>query len=101
LHTPLIVVVGHEKCGAVSAALGGGHAPGHISSIVETILPSVEKVKGDAGDPLENAVRANSQRMATTLAQTGPIISEAVKAGQTKVVSAVYSLGSGKVEVLK
>ncbi len=101
LHSPVIIVVGHEKCGAVAAAVAGGRAPGHIQSIVEAIAPSVEKSKNDPGDKLDNAIRANAQRMAESLGQTAPIINAAVAAGQVKVVPAEYSLETGKVNLLK
>jgi len=101
LHTQLIVVMGHEKCGAVSAAVAGGEAPGHLQSVVDALEPAVEETKGQAGDPVDNAVRANAKRMAGILTQVGPVLSEAVKAGKLKVVAARYDLDSGQVEILK
>ena len=101
LHTPLIVVMGHEKCGAVSAAVAGGEAPGHLQSVVDALEPAVEQTKGQAGDPVDNAVRANAQRMAGILTHVEPILSEAIKAGKLKVVAARYDLDSGQVEILK
>lgn len=59
LGTRLVVVVGHTECGAVSAAVSGGEVHGHLRAVVEAIKPAVEKVKGQAGDPVDNAVRAN------------------------------------------
>jgi carbonic anhydrase len=100
LHTPVIVVLGHEKCGAVSAALGGGHAPGHIHGIVEAIQPAVKETKGQAGDPLDNAVAANVRRVVKQLQAAGPILNELVKAGKLKIVGARYDLDTGKVEIL-
>lgn len=59
LGVPLVMVLGHERCGAVAAAVEGGNAPAHINSLVKAIQPAVERVKGKAGDLLDNAVRAN------------------------------------------
>jgi len=56
LGSRLIVVLGHERCGAVTAALAGGSAPGHIESLVRAIQPAVAASKEMKGDPLANAV---------------------------------------------
>jgi carbonic anhydrase len=100
LHAPLIVVVGHAKCGAVAAAVGGGEAPGHIRSIVGALEPAVEQVKGLPGDKAENALRANAQFVASILRRVEPILGESVKAGKVKVVAARYDLESGRIEIL-
>ena len=61
LNIPLLMVLGHEKCGAVKATIEAveqnATAPAHIGALVEGIRPAVEKVKGQAGDALDNAVR--------------------------------------------
>src|SRR5450432_4661515 len=54
LGARLIVVLGHERCGAVTAALSGGSAPGHANSIVREIQPAVAASKGKEGDALAN-----------------------------------------------
>lgn len=101
LHVPLIVVVGHEKCGAVSAAVAGGTAPGHMHSFVDSIAPAVESTKDAPGDRVDNAVRANALRMVAILLHVEPIISEAEQSGKLKIVAARYDLGTGQVEILK
>lgn len=101
LGAKLIVVMGHEKCGAVAATVAGGHAPGHIHSIVDAIQPALERVKDLTGDKVENVVRASAQRTAEILSRVEPIVGESVKAGKTKVVAARYELNSGRVEILK
>ncbi len=100
LRTPLIVVLGHEKCGAVSAALGGGHAAGHIHTVVEAIRPAVKSSKDQSGDPLDNAVVANVLLVVKQLQTAKPVLSELIKAGKLKVVGARYDLDTGKVELL-
>jgi len=59
LGTPLVVVMGHQRCGAVAAALSfaqtATRAPGNIQTIVDGIGPAVETARAQAGDPLENA----------------------------------------------
>ena len=98
LGSPLLVVLGHEHCGAVAAAVADAKEPGHIASIVKAIRPAVERTKAEPGDPLQNAIVANVQDVAAQLRRQGPIISEAVKSGRLKITGAVCSLKSGKVE---
>ena len=100
LHVPLIMVIGHERCGAVAAAVAGGHAPGHIAQIVASIAPAVKATAEQDGDKINNAVIAHAQMTATALRACGPIIAEAVKSGKVKVVAARYDLDSGRVEIL-
>lgn len=100
LGAGLIVVVGHSKCGAVAATLAGGHAPGHLPSIVRSIEPAVKRSAGEPGDKIDNAVRTNAQLVAAELQACGPMLSEAVARGNLKVVAARYDLASGKVRML-
>lgn len=92
--------MGHEKCGAVAATVAGGHAPGHIHSIVDSLEPALESVKAQEGDKVDLTVRANARRVADILSRLEPIISESVKSGEVKVVAARYELGSGKIDFL-
>jgi carbonic anhydrase len=95
LGTRLIVVLGHERCGAVSAALAGGSAPGHINSLVRDIQPAVAASKGKDGDALTNAIHENDAEVAAKIrkdAQLGDLSS------RVKVVEGYYDLDTGKVE---
>jgi carbonic anhydrase len=74
--------------------------PGHIASIIKAIQPAVARTKGQPGDALENAVRANVQDIAAHLRRTSPVLSEKVKAGRLKVMGATFSLATGKVELV-
>lgn len=97
LHVPLLVVLGHQHCGAVTAAVEGGGAVGHIGALVNLLRPAVEKTRGLNGDPVENAVRANVEMMVKQLRASTPILAPLVSQGKLKVVGAVYSLDTGKV----
>jgi carbonic anhydrase len=97
LGTRLVVVLGHERCGAVDATLKGGKAPGHIASLVKAIKPSVEKGKKEKGDPLENSIKNNTLSVAQKIRTSKPILDELVKEGKVKVVTARYDLDDGKV----
>jgi carbonic anhydrase len=98
---PVILVLGHTRCGAVSAAVAGGEVPGHVGSIVEKIKPAVEETKGKEGDAVDNAVRANVRNVVNQLRGAGPILSGLVKAGKLRVVGGCYDLDTGKVGMVE
>jgi len=97
LHIPLLVVLGHESCGAVTGAVQGGDAAGHIAVLMSLIKPAVERSRGMSGDPVANAVRANVQLVVQQLRSSTPILAELVAHGKLKIVGAVYSLETGEV----
>jgi len=101
LGTRLIVVLGHQRCGAVSAAVSGAKDTGEIPELVKAILPAVEETKDRSGDHIDNAVRANARDIAKRLQSSGPIITPLVQSGELKIVPAYYSLDTGQVELLK
>jgi carbonic anhydrase len=98
--TPLLVVLGHARCGAVAAALEGGEVPGHIRSLVEAIKPAIEMVREQPSDPLDNAVRANVRRTVDELKASQPVLAELVRQKKLKIIGTHYALQSGKVEVI-
>ena len=100
LHTPLIVVLGHSRCGAVGATVAGGELEGHLPSLAAAIQPAVDQVKDQPGDLTDNAVRANARMVAEQVRSSEPVLSELVNAGELKVVAARYDLGTGVVELL-
>lgn len=104
LGARLIVVLGHEKCGAVKAAVdavhGGPAAPGKIGTLVEAIKPAAASVQGKPGDELDNAVRANVHVVAEKLGQASPVLEPFLKSGELKIVGARYDLDDGKVELV-
>jgi len=100
LHVQLIVVLGHQKCGAVEATVKGGHAPGHIGTLAQAIQPAVEKARSQSGNLVENAIRIHVERMVQELKSAKPILAEAIHKGELQIVGARYDLESGRVEIL-
>ena len=69
--------------------------------MLKAIFPAVEETKGQSGDHIDNAVRANARDIAKRLQSAGPIITPLVQSGELKIVPAYYSLDTGQVELLK
>jgi carbonic anhydrase len=97
----LIVVIGHQHCGAVKAAretiAAKGTAPGHIQSLVTAIQPAVETTaKGD----LEATIKANVDHVVRALRSSTPILKAKVDSGEVRVVGAYYRLDTGSVTFL-
>lgn len=101
LGARVIVVLGHQRCGAVSAAVSGATEAGDIPNVLKAILPAVEGTKGQPGDPIDNAVRLNARDIAKRLQSTSPLIQPRAQAEEVKIVAAYYSLDTGRVELLK
>jgi carbonic anhydrase len=99
LGARLIVVLGHERCGAVQAALQGGETPGHVAALVEAIGPAVDAVRGQPGDVLDRAVKANVGRVVGEVKSSKPVLAPLVEAGKVRVVGGYYHLASGAVEL--
>lgn len=100
LGTKLVMVLGHERCGAVTAAVQGGHLPGHLPTLMEALQPAVEAPHDAHGDPVEGAMLANVELTAARVRGSAPILSDLVAAGELKVVGARYDLDTGAVEVV-
>lgn len=101
LKAPLIVVLGHQSCGAVKAAIGSnGHAEGNIGSIIKKIIPAVKKVKSStkAGDDMEyNVIVQNVKNVMDNIVSGSSIIKEEQKHGKVQIIGLYYSIETGKV----
>jgi carbonic anhydrase len=97
LGSQLIVVMGHETCGAVQAAMSGHAEGGHIPALTKPISPVIAEAKKMPGDPVHNAVLLNAKRVAKELSQSAPFLKQRVAAGSLDVVVAVYDVTSGRV----
>lgn len=103
LNVPLIVVLGHDSCGAVTATINGREVPGHLDSLVNYIQPAVDEANAVGGEEqlLNNSINNNIKNIVEELNTSQPILSEVVKEGELKVVGARYHLNSGIVEILE
>jgi carbonic anhydrase len=100
IHSPLLVVLGHSKCGAVRAACSGEKMPSrNLDAIVDKISPAVTQAKtyAKANDLIESAVKENVHQSAKDVLANSEIVHEAVKAGKLSVVEAEYGLDTGEV----
>ena len=106
LESPLLLIMGHESCGAVDAAVkaekGEAEFPGHIHDLVEDIRPAVRKAMehGEGDGLLETAVEENVRLVVDQMESSQPIVGKAIKEGRLKVVPARYDLGTGEVTVV-
>ena len=104
LAVPLILVLGHEGCGAVDATIKSlkddKPLPGHMPSLVEAIAPSVKAASSQDGGKLDNAIRQNVIDNVAKLKSATPILSAAVDEKKLKVQGGIYRLKTGKVEMV-
>jgi len=101
LNTPLLVVLGHTKCGAVTAVVTGAEVHGSVQKLVEHIVPAVTKAKsvGATGDQLvEAAIVNNVWNSIADLLKRSPEAKDLVAKGKLQVVGAVYNLETGEVK---
>ena len=100
LGSKVLMVIGHEKCGAVQAALQNKPLPGQIASIVAAIQPAIDRAnKNDSEEFFIDTIKRNVMLQVERL-NSSPLIYDLVQAGNLKVVGAYYSLKTGEVSIL-
>jgi carbonic anhydrase len=101
LAVPLVVVLGHTRCGAVGACVRGDVVPaGSMGLLMDAICPAVDRARTQPGDLLENATRANVAAAVEDLRTSEPLLAARVAAGELEVVGGIYDLDTGVVELL-
>ena len=98
LGTTVIVVLGHESCGAVTAAIGGGDNGHNLNHLLSHITPAI--AASEKGAAVNDVVKKNAELTGTELKNRSAIIRDAVESGKVKIVPAFYNLGSGAVDWL-
>jgi len=102
LHCPLLVVLGHRKCGAVTAAVKMASDTPNIEGLIKHIVPAVRAAREVAGDVstaglVDEAVRHNVWQSIAELIESSDLCRQAVRSGELAVVGAVYDIDSGDV----
>ncbi|TBR60039.1 carbonate dehydratase [Westiellopsis prolifica IICB1] len=99
LGSKVIMVVGHERCGAVDATIKGAQVPGQIGSLLAAIKPGIEQSKNQPGDKLENACKANILAQVENLKKS-TVLAQLIKENKLKIVGGYYDLDTGKVTMV-
>ncbi len=102
LGTPLLVVLGHTGCGAVTAVVTGAELHGNIPALVDSIGPAVKKAATlnphlSGAELVPEAIKANCWQSIEDLLKASPAARELVKAGKLKIVAAIYNIRTGTV----
>jgi carbonic anhydrase len=104
LNTPLILVLGHDACGAIDSTIkslkDNTTLPGHLPSLVTALAPAVKAASGKGGDALADAIRQNVIDNVAKLKSAAPILNAAVEQNKLRVVGGIYRLTSGKVDLV-
>ncbi len=103
LGVPLVMVLGHDSCGAVSATVQGGEVSGHLESLVQFIQPAVDAAReaGNESLVLDSSIDNNIWNIVEQLESCEPLLSEKVEGGEVMIVGARYHMDSGIVEMLE
>jgi carbonic anhydrase len=99
LGSKVLMVMGHERCGAVKAAIKGGELPGQIGSLIKSIDIGTVTPKSDELTSLEKAAKANIAHQVEVLKKS-PVLSDLIAKGKLKIVGSYYDLDTGKVSLI-
>ncbi|MEH1166333.1 carbonic anhydrase [Micromonospora sp. CPCC 205539] len=101
LGTPLVVVLGHDSCGAVQAAresdATGTMPPGHLRAVVDAVLPSLRRAAAEGVDDIDGIVDVHIAQTVETLLGQSPVLAAEVAQGRCAVVGVSYRLAAGVV----
>jgi carbonic anhydrase len=103
LNTPVLMVLGHQRCGALTAAVKAfdtkSSGEDDLGFLADALAPAVVQVSGQPGDRVTNAVRANVALTVAQLRKT-PMLGSLEAQGKVKIVGGYYDLDTGKVDVI-
>ncbi len=101
LEVPVIVVLGHSRCGAVAAAIHGESGPPHLGGILAALRPAVEATARLGGDRASNAAREHVRRLTAELPARSSTLGRRADTGRLVIVGAYYDIATGAVERLE
>lgn len=96
LGVPLLIVMGHENCGAFRACMNPDQFP-NVKGISWQIMPIIEECRLLPGDHLFNSITTNAKKVAQQLRTVGPVLNKKVASGELKIIAAYHSLSDGYV----
>jgi carbonic anhydrase len=96
LGAKILLVLGHERCGAVKAAIDNKPVPGQIGAILEQIQPAVASTSKQSPDQLKDATIANIKNQIAIL-KNSPVVADLIKSKKLKIVGGFYDLDTGLV----
>lgn len=99
LHVPLVVVLGHSSCGAVTAAHKGDVCEGHLNSILAEINPIIDR-NSETEFGLNNSIRNNIEQCVDKIKISQPVINKFVVEGKVRIIGAYYDLSNGEVDFI-
>lgn len=105
LNIPLIVVMGHTKCGAVTAVVDGAHAEGNLAELLQPIVPAAARARQlnptyKGPQLVGSAIQENVRQSINDLSARSPVLAKAISSGKVKVVGGVYDIHAGQVNWL-
>ncbi len=100
LHTPLVMVLGHDKCGAVTAAVERVPINNHVQAVVDALQPALTLAEAQEGDRVSTTIDANIRYAVKTLHASEPVLMGACAAGHVRIVGARYNLDTGEVKII-
>lgn len=100
LEVGVIVVLGHQSCGAVTAAWQSAQVPNNLAQLVEEIIPVVKPHKSNPSTDMNVLVKENILHVCKLLCERSDVIQAAVDEGKLEIIPVFYFLDSGKVELL-
>lgn len=102
LDVPLVLVLGHTRCGAVTACLNAGpeKPSGHLGALLDHIEPAVRRARAGEGDLLERAIHFHVEDVVEELRASEPILAPRYRSGTLAIVGGLYDLDTGAVRIV-
>ncbi len=100
MRTPLVMVLGHDKCGAITAAVDRVKTHSHVQAVLEALQPALLMAEGHAGDRVSTTIDANVRYAVKKLQASEPVLIGACAAGHLRIVGARYNLDTGEVKII-